>query len=159
MATHSSVLAWRIPGTEEPGGLPSMGSCRVRHDWSDLAAAAAPTYEGTERSHVSSLLNLSHILKQTWTEDCRKAMTKKINRSKEASWVLVLALLWTWFRAPGHHLIFLLISLLEWGLVICKHCFSCNILGSCQDVLCSFKMLCKEKYFMHYWGPGKPQNS
>ena len=41
MATHSSVLAWRIPGTVEPGGLPSMGSHRVGHDWSDLAAAAA----------------------------------------------------------------------------------------------------------------------
>jgi len=41
MATHSSVLAWRIPGTGEPGGLPSMGSHRVGHDWSDLAAAAA----------------------------------------------------------------------------------------------------------------------
>ena len=41
MATHSSVLAWRIPGTGEPGGLLSMGSHRVRHDWSDLAAAAA----------------------------------------------------------------------------------------------------------------------
>ena len=40
MATHSSVLAWRIPGTGEPGGLPSLGSHRVRHDWSDLAAAA-----------------------------------------------------------------------------------------------------------------------
>ena len=40
MAAHSSVLAWRIPGTEEPGGLPSMGSHRVGHDWSDLAAAA-----------------------------------------------------------------------------------------------------------------------
>ena len=39
MAMHSSVLAWRIPGTGEPGGLPSMGSHRVRHDWSDLAAA------------------------------------------------------------------------------------------------------------------------
>ena len=36
MATHSSVLAWRIPGTGEPGGLPSMGSHRVGHDWSDL---------------------------------------------------------------------------------------------------------------------------
>ena len=32
MATHSSVLAWRIPGTDEPGGLPSMGSHRVGHD-------------------------------------------------------------------------------------------------------------------------------
>ena len=41
MATHSSVLAWRIPGTGEPGGLPSMGSHRVRHNWSDAAAAAA----------------------------------------------------------------------------------------------------------------------
>ena len=41
MATHSSVLAWRIPGTEQPGGLPSMGSHRVRHNWSDLAAATA----------------------------------------------------------------------------------------------------------------------
>ena len=45
MATHSSVLAWRIPGMAEPGGLLSVGSHRVRHDWSDLAAAAAaPTF-------------------------------------------------------------------------------------------------------------------
>ena len=42
MATHSSVLAWRTPGIGEPGGLPSMGSHRVGHDWSDLAAAAVP---------------------------------------------------------------------------------------------------------------------
>ena len=41
MATHSSVLAWRIPGAGDPGGLPSMGSHRVWHDWSNLAAAAA----------------------------------------------------------------------------------------------------------------------
>ena len=41
MATHSSVLAWRIPGTGEPGALPSMGLHRVGHDWRDLAAAAA----------------------------------------------------------------------------------------------------------------------
>ena len=41
METHSSVLSWRIPGMGEPGGLPSMGSHRVGHDWSDLAAAAA----------------------------------------------------------------------------------------------------------------------
>ena len=40
MATHSSVLAWGIPGTEEPGGLPSMGLPRVGHDLPDLAAAA-----------------------------------------------------------------------------------------------------------------------
>ena len=41
MATHSSVLAWRIPGTAEPGGLPSMESHRVGHDWSKSAATAA----------------------------------------------------------------------------------------------------------------------
>ena len=43
MATHSSVLAWRIPGTVEPDGLPSMGSYRVGHDWSDLAVAVEDT--------------------------------------------------------------------------------------------------------------------
>ena len=46
MATHSSVLAWRIPGTEEPGGLPSTGSHRVGHVRSDLGAAAATEYAG-----------------------------------------------------------------------------------------------------------------
>ena len=45
MAPHSSVLAWRIPGTGEPGGLPTMGSHRVGHDWSDLAEAAAAAAE------------------------------------------------------------------------------------------------------------------
>ena len=45
MATHSSVLAWRIPGMGEPGGLPSMWSHRVGHDWSDLAAAVAALFQ------------------------------------------------------------------------------------------------------------------
>ena len=44
MATHSSFLAWRILGTGEPGGLPSMGLHRVGHDLSDLAAAAAAAW-------------------------------------------------------------------------------------------------------------------
>ena len=51
MATHSSVLAWRIPGTAEPGGLPSIGSHRVGHDWSDLAAAANIQYRIINYSH------------------------------------------------------------------------------------------------------------
>ena len=42
MATHSSTLAWKIPWTEKPGRLQSMGSQRVGHDWSDLAAAVLP---------------------------------------------------------------------------------------------------------------------
>ena len=45
MATHSSILAWRIIWTEEPGGLLSMELHRVRHKWSDLAAAAVTSLE------------------------------------------------------------------------------------------------------------------
>ena len=52
MATHSSVLAWRIPGTTEPGGLLSTGSHRVGHDWSGLAAAAA--YDWLCLDHMAS---------------------------------------------------------------------------------------------------------
>ena len=48
MATYSSVLAWRIPGTGEPRGLLSMGLHRVWNDWSDLAAAAAAAFFFTE---------------------------------------------------------------------------------------------------------------
>ena len=48
MATHSSVLAWRIPGTGERDALPSMGSHRVGHDGSDLAAAAATPWESKQ---------------------------------------------------------------------------------------------------------------
>ena len=60
MAAHSSVLAWRIPGTGKPGGLPSMGSHRIRHDWRDLAAAAAtfqfvPHFPPPWRPYVHSL--------------------------------------------------------------------------------------------------------
>ena len=55
MATHSSVLAWRIPGTGEPGGLPSMGSHRVGHDSSDLAAAAAAA-QSDKHSYLFDLL-------------------------------------------------------------------------------------------------------
>ena len=54
MATHPSVLAWRIPGTGEPGGLPSLGSHRVRHDWSDLAAAVAAGLINSDLLHLYS---------------------------------------------------------------------------------------------------------
>ena len=61
MATHSSVFAWRIPGTREPGGLPSMGSQRVGHDWSDLAAAASIIW------YLFSLCDFSKIrLSRNW---------------------------------------------------------------------------------------------
>ena len=59
LVTHSSVLAWRIPGTAEPGGLPSMGSHRVGHDWSDLAAAAAVYDSGQRWSYVTPYVILA----------------------------------------------------------------------------------------------------
>ena len=57
MAIHSSVLAWRIPGMAKPGGLLSMGSHRVGHDRSDLAAAAASGSDG---------LYFSQLPRQCW---------------------------------------------------------------------------------------------
>ena len=75
MATHSSVLAWRIPGTREPGGLPSMESHRVGHDWSDLAAAVATINMGRWgrflalkkpfRRSISASPSFSHLLPQS----------------------------------------------------------------------------------------------
>ena len=71
MATHSSVLAWRSPGTGEPGGLPSMGSHRVGHDWSDLAAAAAAAAQGSgswwnsKKTGIHSLPGMSTWKKAT----------------------------------------------------------------------------------------------
>jgi len=59
MATHSSALAWRIPGTGEPGGLPSMGSHRVGHDWSDLAAAVLPRV-CILRTYINNGQNIYH---------------------------------------------------------------------------------------------------
>ena len=60
MTTHSSGFAWRIPGTRKPGGLPSMGSNRIRHDWSDLAAAAATLKASTSQGNTNLInANLS----------------------------------------------------------------------------------------------------
>ena len=65
MATHSSVLAWRIPGTAGPGGLPSVGSHRVGHDWSDLAAAAAVPFRYQIRLVAQSCLTLCDPMNHT----------------------------------------------------------------------------------------------
>ena len=77
MATHSSVLAWRIPGTEEPGGLPSMGSHRVGHNWSDLAVAVAmgfpdsstgkePSFHAGDTGDDGSIPGLKFPWKRKW---------------------------------------------------------------------------------------------
>ena len=64
MATHSSVLAWRIPGTAEPVGLPSMGSHRVGHDWRDLAAGAVYI----EASLVAQMVKNLPAMQETWVQ-------------------------------------------------------------------------------------------
>ena len=64
MATHYSVLAWRIPGMVEPGWLPSMGSHRVEHDWSDLAVAAAA--ESTIQVYLTVILKKSIAFSEKW---------------------------------------------------------------------------------------------
>ena len=101
MATHSSVLAWRIPGTGEPGGLPSMGSHRVGHDWSDLAAAAfdidgftlgleesnekfhckVESYEICIQSDIDSISELHFILKEKMDILLNRCHTKLPNFS------------------------------------------------------------------------------
>ena len=63
MATHSSVLAWRIPGTAEPGRLPSMGLHEVGHDWSNLAAAAMCT---VWMEPVHTMRYCSYIIWKRW---------------------------------------------------------------------------------------------
>ena len=80
MATHSSVLAWRIPGTVEPGGLSSVGSHRVGHDWSDLACMHALEKEMATHSSVLAwripgteepgwLLSMgSHRVRHNWSD-------------------------------------------------------------------------------------------
>jgi len=60
MATHSSILAWRIPGMGEPVGLPSMGSHRVGHDWLDLAAAAATLIRGMSHYILFLQMRIRH---------------------------------------------------------------------------------------------------
>ena len=65
MATHSSVLAWRIPGMGKPGGLPSMGLRRVGHDWSDLAAVTiSPTSCSLPRTYRTDKIGVNETLRR-----------------------------------------------------------------------------------------------
>ena len=78
MATHSSVLVWRIPGTGEPDGLPSMGSHRVGHDWSDLAAAAADLNKNSWMPQRVAVWSLYKELSVIHTEKVNKLSTETI---------------------------------------------------------------------------------
>ena len=90
MATHSSVLAWRIPGMGKPGGLLSMGSHRVRHNWSDLAAAAeASTFEQL-RIPLNPVFHSEFFLEELiWSpRKDRWPMASKKPASLRRGWVL-----------------------------------------------------------------------
>ena len=128
MAPHSSVLAWRIPGVGEPGKLLSMGSHRVRHDCSNVAAAAAGL-EWTGRDGdgvrpalvVASLLSeiksylwdrrrevtdLTQVLKAlVWPLHWNRLMVEKVEKQKPCRWLLLYSRLsdsvWWWERNLG----------------------------------------------------------
>ena len=89
MATHSSVLAWRIPGTGEPGGLPSMGSHRVGHNWSDLAAAAAL---------IQSEGDITKFYKYVALGKCPNLSKVKISSLLRQDFLLFCHALKSWFR-------------------------------------------------------------
>ena len=93
MATHSSVLAWRIPGTGEPGGLPSMGLHRVGHDWSNLAAAAAAVcmweLEHKESRAAKNWCFWTVVLEKTLESplDCKEV--QPVNPKGNQSWIFI----------------------------------------------------------------------
>ena len=80
MAPHSSNLAWRIPGTGEPGGLLSMGLHRVGHDWSDFVAAAAGDLGLPNRLSPNPMCALAPGT-SSWTET--QGYTQKMENDKE----------------------------------------------------------------------------
>ena len=90
MATHSSVLAWRIPRTGEPGGLPSMGSHRVGHDWSNLAAAATfPVYRCFTllANNMTAMIDTEAEIPIFWPPDAKNWLIwKDPNAGKDWKW-------------------------------------------------------------------------
>ena len=121
MATHSSILAGRIPGMEEPGGLPSMGSHRVGHDWSDSAAAATAVFiflssfrlaekiEPKVQSsqiplqgcRVSSIINILHYCSTFITTD-EPTLIKIINSRLSFKLGFTPYILWVWTNVQWH---------------------------------------------------------
>ena len=100
MATHSSILAWRIPGTEEPGGLPSKGSNRVEHDWSDLAAAAAAwQIYFTDFIALNFYLSKKRIFKNLYIIKYNQSVLEEINPEYSFEGLVVLKLKLQYF---GH---------------------------------------------------------
>ena len=101
MATHSSILAWRIPGTEEPGGLPSMGSHRVGHDWSDLADGILKSRDITLPTKVRLVKGMVFPVVmcgyESWT--VKKAERRRIDAFELWCWRRLLRVPWTTRRS------------------------------------------------------------
>ena len=102
MATHSSFLAWRISGTEEPGGLPSMGSHRVGHNWSDLAAAAAIYIfcncflrQGKQNQKINKWDTSNLKAFAVWKKSSTKQKGNLLNRSRSFAFTT------TWMELEG----------------------------------------------------------
>ena len=115
MATHSSVLAWRIPGTGEPDGLPSMGSHRVGHDWSDLAAVAtANIYQ-----HITESLSFR-------CRGNREGKQLPSEKSRAAYQLLVHSSVWiSWPRAANVSVVMWVLALSKLRLESLKQCLCC----------------------------------
>ena len=94
MAAHSSGLAWRIPGTGEPGGLPSMGSPRVGHDWSNLAAAAGSVNKGIRANYPQMMVIRSYL---GIREQSHEELLSKIKMENNNTW---------WHTSPGYSFCF-----------------------------------------------------
>ena len=112
MATHSSVLAWRIPGTAGPGGLPSMGSHRVGHHWSDLAAAVKAKEVTWLKLWSGQLQTLPISRKKKKSRNCKNQLSwfqqtkfcsnHRNAESKEGN--LEIGKFCAIFTGPAHHL-------------------------------------------------------
>ena len=93
MATHSSVLAWRIPGTAEPGELPSMGSHRVGHDWSNLAAVADSIFKSRDITLPTKVRLVKAMVFPVVIYGCESWTVKKAEHQRIDAFEL-----WCWRR-------------------------------------------------------------
>ena len=99
MEAHSCILAWRIPRTAEPGGLPSKGSHRVGHDWSNLAAAAAGI------RNVSMIVQAGfgpRLLRCIWKECIPWAQMLATSHTKKSTKLLRYLVFLNWLTACLH---------------------------------------------------------
>ena len=143
MATHSSVLAWRIPGAGEPGGLPSKGSHRVRHDWSDSGSSSIKAYAGESWRAIGN--RASALKGNAQNRLCSQSQSR--GSSLKGPWVRTTCWSWRASRRGRRHLG------LPWGWRCWQHPFRELILWSHwhwqKTVLESFPRLLVPEAYLH----------